>query len=252
MREHHVARLSWDEVGQRLKGGAIAVLPIGAGAKEHGLHMPMGTDLVQAEWLSGALAARLGENGIDTLQWPVLPYGYYPAFVAYAGSVSLSRAVFAEAVREIVTGLIGFGVKQTIVLDTGISTIAPIDEALAGLGQVLHLKIHAGPRYRAAHAKLCTQAHGSHADEAETSRMLVIAPGLVRMERAVASPLRPEGPKPGPLSPDDPSSPNYSPSGSFGDPTLATAKKGEALIAAMLEDMVEAVRDHAGRDAAIR
>jgi creatinine amidohydrolase/Fe(II)-dependent formamide hydrolase-like protein len=32
----------------------------------------------------------------------------------------------------------------------------------------------------------------------------------------------------------------YSPSGSFGDPTLASVDKGSRLLAAILEDMIEA------------
>ena len=44
--KHEVAGLTWDQVGQRLAAGATAILPIGAGAKQHGLHMPMATDQV--------------------------------------------------------------------------------------------------------------------------------------------------------------------------------------------------------------
>ena len=43
----------------------------------------------------------------------------------------------------------------------------------------------------------------------------------------------------GPLTPTDASSPNYSRSGSYGDPTLATRAKGEVLLAAMLDDLTE-------------
>ncbi len=39
-----VADLIWDRVAERLAGGAAALLPIGAGAKQHGLHMTMATD----------------------------------------------------------------------------------------------------------------------------------------------------------------------------------------------------------------
>jgi creatinine amidohydrolase len=68
--------------------------------------------------------------------------------------------------------------------------------------------------------------------------MLVLAPHLVDMLRAEASPpLRHD--TPGPLTPSDTTSPNYSRSGSFGDPTLATRAKGEILLAAMVDDMVE-------------
>jgi creatinine amidohydrolase/Fe(II)-dependent formamide hydrolase-like protein len=55
------------------------------------------------------------------------------------------------------------------------------------------------------------------------------------MARAEPMPFSPTGPARGPLS-----APNYSPSGSFGDPTLASADKGSRLLAAILEDMLEA------------
>jgi creatinine amidohydrolase len=60
------------------------------------------------------------------------------------------------------------------------------------------------------------------------------------MSRAEASPnLKYE--VPGPLTPSDTSSPNYSRSGSYGDPTLATSAKGKILLAAMLDDLREQV-----------
>jgi creatinine amidohydrolase len=56
------------------------------------------------------------------------------------------------------------------------------------------------------------------------------------MSRAEASPAVPYE-TPGRLTPSDKSSPNYSRSGSYGDPTLATRAKGEVLLAAMAEDL---------------
>jgi creatinine amidohydrolase len=70
--------------------------------------------------------------------------------------------------------------------------------------------------------------------------MLALASDRVDMSRAEASPnLKRE--VAGPLTPSDASSPNYSRSGSYGDPTLATAAKGEVLLAAMVEDITEQV-----------
>lgn len=240
--EHRVDRLVWDEIARRLAAGAAAILPIGAGAKEHGLHMPMGTDRIQAEWLSDRLALALMKAGHDALIWPALSYGYYPAFTAYAGSVTLSRPAFRMVVGEIAAGLVQQGACRVLVLDTGISTIAPVAEALQGLAAARHLRIHAGPRYTEAARRLARQRFGSHADELETSRMLVIEPELLDMSRAEASPEPVGGPRPGPLTPSDASSPNYSPSGSYGDPSLATQAKGVALLAAMLEDLLEAAQ----------
>jgi creatinine amidohydrolase len=164
--------------------------------------MPMATDQVFADYFARALAKK-----IDALIWPTLTYGAYPAFVSYAGSVSLSNEAFQAVVTEIADALVDFGARRVLILNTGLSTIAPV---------------------------------GSHADEIETSLMMVVAPELVDMAQATPSPFSAKAPAPGALSPDDPTSPNYSPSGSFGDPTLASVDKGSRLLAAILEDMMEA------------
>jgi creatinine amidohydrolase len=231
-----VEHMPWDEVARRIARGAAAILPVGAAAKQHGLHLPLNTDRIQAEFLSSKLAER-----IDALIWPALTYGHYPAFVEYAGSTSLSAATFEAVVTEIASQISSHLCRALFVLDTGISTRASVQRALAQLetSNTLHLKIHDGPRYRAA-AALAKQGHGSHADELETSLMLAIAPELVDMLRAEASPAIAQA-IPGRLTPSDNASPNYSRSGSFGDPTLATLEKGEALLAAMLDDLTEQV-----------
>ena len=220
-----VAGLTWDEVERRLASTPTAILPVGAAAKEHGWHLPMNTDEIQANWL----AARLGEYG-DSLIWPALTYGFYPAFRDFPGSISLSEPVFVALIREVIGEILRWPVSRLIVLNTGISTIRPVETAIASQAwpqPVLHLKVHEGPSYRAAAAALREQDHGSHADELETSRMLAIAPEAVGMARAVASP---PGPIAGPLTRTN------APSGSYGRPELATIAKGERLNAAMLED----------------
>jgi creatinine amidohydrolase len=232
---HFIEHMTWDEVGRRIDNGAAAILPVGAGAKQHGFHLPMNTDRILAE----RLAARIAEH-VDGLIWPTVSYGTYPAFVDYAGSVSLSAPVFESLIEEISVGIIRHGCSALLVLDTGISTLAPLDRALARLGSpdALHIKVHDGPRYRCAALELADQSHGSHADELETSLMLALAPHLVDMSRAEASPALTQE-MPGPLTRTDTSSPNYSRSGGFGDPTRATRAKGELLLAAMVDDMVE-------------
>src|SRR6202051_4140738 len=93
---HLVEGLSWDEARVRIANGAAAILPIGAAAKQHGFHLPLNTDRIQAEWLAAQIADR-----IDALIWPTLTYGFYPAFVEYAGSGSLSASTLESAVEEI-------------------------------------------------------------------------------------------------------------------------------------------------------
>ena len=234
-----VEHMTWDAVARRIGCGAAAILPVGAGSKQHGLHLPLNTDRIQAEYLAKRLAAE-----IDALVWPTLGYGHYPAFTEYAGSTSLSAATFEAVVAEIASDILRHGCRALIVIDTGISTRAAIAQALArpGLGNALHLKIHDGPRYCRAAADLAEQGHGSHADELETSLMLALAPDLVDMSRAEASPPI-DREMPGRLTPTDKTSPNYSRSGSFGDPTRATRAKGEILLAAMVDDITTQARE---------
>jgi creatinine amidohydrolase len=233
--ESFIERLTWDEVARRIADGAAAILPIGAAAKEHGFHLPMNTDRIQAEWLATNMASRF-----DALIWPTVSYGHYPAFAEYAGSTGLSASLFENLIEEIATVIVGFGCRALFVLDTGVSTQMPIDRALVRLGvnHAKHLRIYDGSRYRHAAAQLTEQSHGSHADELETSVMLALAPDLVNMARAEASPKLTRE-TPGRLTPIDTASPNYSRSGSYGDPTLATRAKGEVLLTAITDDLAE-------------
>src|SRR5882724_8604181 len=120
-----VERMTWDDVARRIGHGASAILPIGAAAKQHGFHMPLNTDRIQAEWLSARLAERF-----DALIWPTVSYGYYPAFTEYAGSSSLSASTFEAMVHEIAAGVLDSGCKTLFVLNTGISTLAPVERAM--------------------------------------------------------------------------------------------------------------------------
>ena len=58
-----IGTLTWADVAGRIAAGAAALLPIGAGAKEHGLHLPLATDEIQARYLAGELARRLAADG---------------------------------------------------------------------------------------------------------------------------------------------------------------------------------------------
>src|SRR5258707_3104236 len=92
---HFIEHMMWDEVARHIANGAAAILPIGAAAKQHGFHLPLNTDRIQAEWLAGRMAEK-----IDALILPTLTYGHYPAFVEYAGSSSHSISTFQTLVRE--------------------------------------------------------------------------------------------------------------------------------------------------------
>ncbi len=88
----------------------------------------------------------------------------------------------------------------------------------------------------AARASVERQPRGTHADEIETSNMLYIAPHLVRMDLARPE-LSPD--RPGPLTRRiDAAAGVYSPSGAWGDPTLATPEKGRVVTEAIVAELI--------------
>lgn len=239
-----VADAAWPEVERRLRRGAVAVLPIGAASKEHGFHLPLGTDYLQAQWLAGKLTQEL-----DVVVWPTLSYGYYPVFVDYPGSSSLERDTFIRVVREILSGIARAGAGRTVLVNTGISTIEPLQaviEQQPDADGVLLVNVYSGPAFGTAVAELEEQAWGGHADEIETSIMLAIAPRRVDMHKAEAALTRIER---GMFNRRDPRAANYSPSGVNGNPTLASRDKGLQLTQALWEDVrvaIEAFADAGG------
>jgi len=229
-----VAQATWREVFEGLRRGAWAILPVGAECKQHGLHLPMNADHLQAQWLAQALVERL-----RVVVWPTVGYGHYPAFIDYPGSCNLSASTFCAMLVEILVGIQRAGASRILVLNTGISTIAPLRRAIAQFGASRALRlcnVYQGARFLAAEAALIEQPRGGHADETETSIMLRIAPDKVDMAQArpcVGSAIT------GRFNRQDPHGPNFSPSGVYGDPTLASVAKGERLLDAMLLDLLE-------------
>ena len=119
---------------------------------------------------------------------PTIPYSFYPAFVEYPGSTSLTLETARDTVVEICRGLSRFGPKRFYVLNTGVSTVralAPAAEMLAADGILMRytdlLKVARAGR----EGRSRRQEGGTHADEIETSMILYMSPGDVDMSKAV-------------------------------------------------------------------
>ena len=230
--------LTWPEAEQVLTPSTVVVIPLGAAAKEHGPHLQLQNDLLMAD----ALARRVREASAVVIA-PTLNYGFYPAFVEYPGSTTLRLETARDLVVDICRSLARFGPKRFYILNTGISTLRALTPAAAILradGILLRFTdLHVTA---AAEASIRKEEGGTHAEEIETSMMLELAPQSVDMKKAVKDY---HGAQPGGLTRDPKGAGVYSPSGVWGDATLATREKGrivtEALLKAILAD-IEALR----------
>ena len=206
--------LTWPEAMARFEAGMPVVIPIGAASKAHGPHLPLKTDALTARALAQKLIERL-----PVIAAPVIGFGFYPAFTSFAGSQHLSAATFKALLTELLGNLRGHGVNRIVLLNTGVSTEKPIDEVAAGATDLLVLHMRG---LGAAADRLLEVTEGGHADERETSVMLALEPRSVRMDR-----LALDGP--------------FEKTGATGDPTRASAFKGERILAARVDDMVAAI-----------
>lgn len=239
-------RLTWPEAEAAFRRIPWLLLPIGAALKEHGPHLPLNTDSL----LAADLARRIAEQA-DVIVLPTLTFGYYPAFVHFPGSTTLRADTFRETVEQVVESLARNGAQRFLILNTGVSTTAPLTIAANNLverGIPVALANILDLGHSADH--VLESSAGSHANEHETSMVLAIDPSFVRVDRlaaevepwmAASSVVREAGPllrQAGGIG-------RLAPSGVIGDPTRATAAKGEALLAAMAADVARFLNEQA-------
>lgn len=236
-----IENLTWAQAEKALKGYDVALLAVGARTKEHGPHLPLKTDYVMAEYLKDRVARE-----VPVAVFPTLEYGYYPAFLEYPGSVSIGADTFKNTVIDICRSISRHGPRKIYVLNTGISTLPPLAAASSELANegIIMRYLNLADVDRKLPAGLLRQDGGTHADEAETSMMLYIAPGLVDMSKAVKD----FDPRPGRkgLTRDPNGAGNFSPTGSWGDPTLATKEKGRIIVESTVAEIIRQVRELIG------
>jgi creatinine amidohydrolase len=241
--------LTWPEAEARLKQAPLVIVPFGAGAKEHGPHLPMNADAKVMEYL-----CRRAVESLPVIVAPPILHGWFPAFREFPGTEVSDGEVFRRYVFEVAMSLIRHGAKRIVLLNTGISKATGLPLSMAAR----EIRVQTGTPTlviswddleTAAIDSLQEQKMGGHADEIETSINLYLQPELVKMDKAVAdygNGGRKDYPgyKPGLFS-RNPQDPEFSKTGLFGDPTKATAEKGEKALAIMTAQWLKALRGFA-------
>ena len=212
--------VSWIVAEKLLSKDPVVIIPLGASAKEHGPHLPLNNDALIAEWLAEEVRKQL-----PVIVAPLVNTSFYPAFVDYPGSISLRLETARDLLLDICKSLIKFGVSRFYVVNTGLSTEKPLSLVREELGNGIKFEfLRLNETLQELPADLLQQKYGSHADEHETSLMLYIAPEVVDMRLAVDDGCFTSSTKQG----------RWSESGVFGQPNLASVKKGEVIAEALV------------------
>ena len=229
--------LSWDEAERVLTPETVVVIALGAESKEHGRHLQLNNDFLMAEYLKKRVLDAAPQN---TVVAPTINYSFYPAFLEYPGSTSLSVDTARAMITDIIHSLAHYGPRRFYILNTGISTLRPLAQAATDLAKDGIVLRYTDLTKDDPVEKRVRQSGGTHADEIETSMMLYIAPESVRMKKA-ARDLNPN--QPGGLTRDPQGKGTYSPTGAWGDPTLATREKGQAVTESLVATILKDIED---------
>jgi creatinine amidohydrolase len=232
------AALTWEEIGRLPPlGRDAAILPVGA-TEQHGRHLGTGMDSALADRLCAEVGAR---TQVPVL--PLLPYGCSLGHSRrWPGTISLSPQTLISLVCDLGDWVWAAGFRRLFIVNAHVTNAAPLRCALEVLrsrhdGFMLAVVNTAtlSPRVERAF-----RADGGdwHANAAETSLMLALAPALVRPRtlRAADDPDRTKG-----LVFAHPVN-RTSRDGATGLPSRARAAAGRRLFGWMAADLTALVR----------
>src|SRR5213596_1709174 len=95
-----LAQLTWEEVRDLDRAKAVAILPVGA-VEAHGPHLPLATDVIIAETMARAAAARLATHGYDAVLLPPLAYTAAEFAARFPGTVSLRPGTVTALLHDL-------------------------------------------------------------------------------------------------------------------------------------------------------
>jgi creatinine amidohydrolase len=239
----YMMNLPWVDFDAQRQRTDLVIIPSGA-VEVYGQHLPTGTDSIVVK----AIAERVGEAlGAPVL--PVLPVGFSRSLGDFPGTLTISTATLSAYLRETAESVIGWGARRILFINSHRGNIGPIGEV------ALELQDRHGVRcsqvfwwdYVAALGKdlVETGPHANgHASEIGTSIMLHLAPELVVRDR-----IQDQTPTSGVPFADIIQYQGMrvrSETGVVGNPEVATAEKGAALVQRGVDRIIEFVHSEFG------
>ena len=224
-----LASARWPEV----EAGArrVLVVPVGS-LEQHGAHLPLDTDTRIA--VAVAERACAGRSGVGLA--PAIAIGASGEHADFPGTLSIGHVALSTVLVELGRHASLHWPAMLLVNGHGgnVAAVSDARERLRAEGRECHVW-HAGVRPSMLAARGISLVPDAHAGRVETSIMLALAPGDVRLDAAAAGETRPlaeimAGLRSGGVR-------QVSPNGVLGDPSGASAAEGEALLALLVDDL---------------
>jgi creatinine amidohydrolase len=231
--------LSMKEAEKAAKEGKVVIIPCGS-VEEHGSHLPLCTDSLQAEYVAVEAARKAG-----CLVAPPLKYGVCNSTRNFPGTITITFDSLRSIVTDILEDFIRNGFKRLLVITghAGRSHMTAVKLA-AKAALTNHVNEENRPRIM-----VCSDydfafdlkgkdfdERDSHAGTIETSRVMSIRPDLIRGKGKRNFPKMPRFE----IVPD---AEKYFPSGVMGDPTISSVEKGQRINDYMVEQVIKLVEE---------
>jgi creatinine amidohydrolase len=231
--------LSMPEAEQAAKDGKVVIIPCGS-IEEHGDHLPLNTDSLQAEYVALGVAKKTG-----CLVAPPLRYGLCNSTRNFPGTITITFDSLRSIMTDILEDFIRNGFKRLLIITghAGGSHMTAIRLAAKAV-IVKHMNEADRPRIM-----VCSDYdfafdlrgiefddRDSHAGTIETSRVMAIRSDLIKGKGAPNFPNLPRFE----VVPDPE---RCFPSGVMGDPTVASSEKGQKINEYVIDQIAKLVKE---------
>lgn len=233
------ARMTAAELRAAASEDTLVILPV-ASLEQHGPHLATGCDTYLGEAVAGRTARKLHEAGHKVVVLPVVWHGLAEHHMPFGGTITLDQPTFLAVLRGIARSVFRHGFARLMLLNAHGGNTEAIGVAVAEIGNEWPDRRVAGGTYwlvapEAFAGMLDDQAGVMHACEAETSMMMHVTTGTVRLDRLPQA----HGPD-STRAPGQPRSLYFrrsfaemTPTGVVGDARRASEAKGAACLEAL-------------------
>lgn len=215
--------------------GTAVIVPFGT-VEQHGPHLPLSTDTLQAAAVAEKAAKMAG-----AVVAPPVHYGQCSSTRNHPGTITISANTLRFIAMDIMTSLSKHGFKKIILFSGHAGRIH-----MSALREAAETFIQADSSIKLAvvcdldlvmevSGDLLETPRDGHAGEIETSRMMYLHPDAVGVPPGEEYPELP----PGHIVPDPE---NYWPGGVWGNPQAATAEKGRIIVERSAEALAKIVQ----------
>lgn len=245
-RPYILGEMTWKVV--RDNAYEVAVLPWGA-TEAHNLHLPYATDTIESEAVASEAARIATESGARVIVLPAVPFGVNTGQLDIPFCLNMNPSTQAALLGDLARSLEPHGVRKLVILNGHGGN--DFKQMIRELQPRLSLFLCTVNWYASIDAKAYFDTPGDHAGELETSVMQHLAPELVLplsdAGRGDARRFRVRGLREGWAWAPRRWTQVTSDTG-VGDPSAATAAKGDRYFNAVVRQLAEFLTELAAAD----